>query len=224
MNSTDNAINMRHPTEVELQAVYQNQARTFGDPTDPPSVEAWKRRVKVDDILVAEDVSYPQRPFMVGTSIIYPTQLTVPDSESLRAAWLTMIAVASTHQGKGVWGQLSAQGLGILIERGYPIVVGVPTQTAMYDGFGAGVASYTRSYSIDRRFAKLKAAPGDIRAREINAAEAKSYLPELYERWCAATPGAVTRSDAWWADHLEDRPAQRATELRCTTRSIRTAT
>ncbi|WP_432206423.1 GNAT family N-acetyltransferase [Mycobacterium paraffinicum] len=200
---------MRHPTEDELQAVYRNQARTFGDPVDPASVQAWKRRVKVDDILVAEDVSDPQRPFLVGTSIIYHTQLTVPEGASLRAAWLTMIAVASTHQGKGVWGQLSAQGLGILMERGYPIVFGVPTQTAMYDGFGAGVATYTRSYSIDRRFATLRAAPGAIRAREVDAAEAKSLLPEIYERWCAATPGAVTRSDAWWADYLEDRPTQR---------------
>ncbi|OBI06557.1 GNAT family N-acetyltransferase [Mycobacterium scrofulaceum] len=208
MNSTDGAINMRHPTKDELQAVYRNQARTFGDPIDPESVEAWKRRVEVDDILVAEDVSDPQRPLLVGTSIIYPTRLTVPGA-TLRAAWLTMIAVASTHQGKGVWGQLSAKGLGILMERGYPIVFGVPTQTAMYDGFGAGVASYTRSYSVDRRFAKLRATPGDVRAREIDAEEAKSRLPEIYERWCAATPGAVTRSDAWWADHLQDRPTQR---------------
>lgn len=209
MNSTDNAINMRHPTDDELQAVYLNQARTFGDPVDPRGIEAWKRRVDAGDILVAEDVSDPQQPFLVGTSIIYPTRLTVPGAASLRAAWLTMIAVASTHQGLGVWGQLSAKGLGILIERGYPIVFGVPTQTAMYDGFGAGVASYLRGYSIDRRFAKLRSAPRELRAREVTAAEAKPRLPEIYERWCATTAGAVTRNDAWWADHLEDRPTQR---------------
>lgn len=210
MNSTDNAISMRHPTVDDLQAVYENQARTFGDPVDEHAVEAWKRRVDVNDILVAEDVSDPHRPLLVGTSIIYPTQLTVPGGASLRAAWLTMIAVASTHQGKGVWGQLSAKGLGILIDRGYPIVFGVPTQTAMYDGFGAGVASYLRSYRIDRRFAKLRNRPSQIRAREVHTAEARHVLPEIYERWCATTPGAVTRNDAWWADYLEDRPTERA--------------
>ncbi|WP_156737579.1 MULTISPECIES: GNAT family N-acetyltransferase, partial [unclassified Mycobacterium] len=110
MTSTDDAISMRHPTEDDLAAVYANQARTFGDPVDPRGVEAWKRRVSVDDILVAEDASDPQQPFLVGTSIIYPTRLTVAGGASLRAAWLTMIAVASTHQGKGVWGQLSAKG------------------------------------------------------------------------------------------------------------------
>src|SRR4051794_34856294 len=100
MNSTDNAISMRHPAEDDLQAVYENQARTFGDPVDPRGIEAWKRRVHVEDILIAEDVSDPQRPFLVGTSIIYRAQLTVPGGVSLRAAWLTMIAVATTHQGK----------------------------------------------------------------------------------------------------------------------------
>lgn len=208
MNATD-AISTRHPTENDWQAVYENQARAFGDPVDPPTVEAWKRRVNAEDILIAEDVSDPQHPFLVGTSIIYRSQLTVPGGASLRAAWLTMISVASTHQGRGVWAQLSAQGLGILVDRGYPIVCGAPTQTAMYDGFGAGVASYSHSYTLDRRFAKLRERPSANRAREVNAAEARRLLPEIYERWRATTNGAVRRDDAWWDDYLQDRPAQR---------------
>lgn len=209
MNTTDDPISIRYPTERDWQAIYENQARTFGDPVDSPTVEAWKRRVRLDDILVAEDVSDPQHPFLVGTSIIYPVRLTVPGAAGLRAAWLTMITVSSTHQGRGIWARLSAQGLGILLDRQYPIVFGVPTQTAMYDNFGAGVASYTCAYSIDRRFAKLRDAPRKNRAREVGAAEAKILLPEIYERWCAVTNGAVERSSAWWDDYLEDRPTQR---------------
>jgi predicted acetyltransferase len=214
----DGSLKIRHPTEKDWQAVYENQARTFGDPVDSASLEAWKRRVELDDILIAEDVSDPQQPFLVGTSIIYRSRLTVPGGASLRAAWLTMIAVASTHQGQGVWAQLSAKGLGILIDRGYPIICGVPTQTAMYDGFGAGVASYSQNYSLDRRFAKLRNKPSTNRAREVNAAEARRHVPEIYERWCAATNGAVERGSAWWSDALEDRPTQRGngSELNCT--------
>lgn len=181
-------------------------------------VEAWKRRVELEDILVAEDVSDPQQPFLVGTSIIYRARLTVPGGASLQAAWLTMIAVASTHQGTGIWGQLSAQGLGILLDRGYPIVCGVPTQTAMYDGFGAGVAGYSRTFSIDRSLAKLRAESGKFRTREVNAVEAQRYLPEIYEGWCDQTNLAVSRDRAWWTDHLEDRPTQRGKgpALNCT--------
>lgn len=120
-----------------------------------------------------------------------------------------MISVASTHQGRGIWAQLSAQGLGILLDRGYPIVCGVPTQTGIYDGFGAGVSSYSHTYSIDRRFAKLRAAPSGNRAREVDAEEARSRLPEIYARWCAVTNGAVERENALWDDFLEDRPTQR---------------
>jgi predicted acetyltransferase len=209
VNATDDAIEIRYPTEDDWEAVYENQARAFGDPVTPPDVEAWKRRVKLEDILIAEDVSDPRRPFVVGTSVIYRAQLTVPGGARLRVAWLTMISVASTHQGRQIWAQLSAQGLGILIDRGYPVICGVPTQTAIYDGFGAGVASYTQTYSIDRRHAKLRAAPVKNRAREVNASDAESHLPEIYERWCAATNGAVSRDSAWWADHLEDRPTMR---------------
>jgi predicted acetyltransferase len=218
MNTTDDAIRIRHPTENDWQAVYENQARAFGDPVGARDVEAWKRRIELEDILIAEDFSDPQQPFLVGTSIIYRTRLTVPGGARLRAAWLTMIAIASTHQGKGIWAQLSAQGLGKLLERGYPVVCGVPTQTPMYDSFGAGVASYSRSYSIDRRSAKLRDAPSGSRAREINASEARRHLAEIYERWCVATDGAVDRDSAWWVDYLEDRSTQRgnASALNCT--------
>lgn len=209
MSDGDDAINIRHPGDDDWQAVYENQARTFGDPVGARDVEAWKRRVTPEDILIAEDLSDPDQPYLVGTSIIYRTQLTVPGGGSVRAAWLTMIAVASTHQGKGIWAKLSSQGLGILLDRGYPIVFGVPTQTAMYDSFGAGVSSYSHSYSVDRRFAKLRDAPGEIRAREVSAEQAKDRLPELYDRWRAVTNGAVERDSAWWADAFDDRSIQR---------------
>jgi predicted acetyltransferase len=209
MDTPDDAIRLRHPTEDELPAVYRNQARTFGDPMTSADVEAWIRRVEVENMLVAEDVSDPERPFLVGTSIIYPSRLTVPGGGTLRAAWLTMIAVASSHVRTGIWAQLSARGLEILLDRGYPVICGVPTQTAIYDGFGAGVATYANTYCIDRRFAKLRAATGPNRAREVDADAARGDLPEIYERWAAATAGAMDRNSAWWADYFEDRSTQR---------------
>jgi predicted acetyltransferase len=209
MGKQDDSIRLRFPTEEDRRAVYENQARTFGDPVEPGDVEAWGRRAELENMLLAEDVSDPQQPFLVGTSIIYPSRLTVPGGASLSVAWLTMIAVAASHEGRGIWAQLSAEGLGILMDRGYPIVCGVPTQTAIYDGFGAGVASYAHTYCIDRRFAKLRAAPHRSRAREVDANEAKCRLPEIYQRWCAVTSGAMERSSAWWDDYLEDRVSQR---------------
>jgi predicted acetyltransferase len=209
MGTQDESIRLRFPTEEDRRAVYENQARTFGDPVEPGDVEAWARRAELENMLLAEDVSDPQQPFLAGTSIIYPSRLTVPGGASLPVAWLTMIAVAASHEGRGIWAQLSAEGLGILMDRGYPIVCGVPTQTAIYDGFGAGVASYAHTYCIDRRFAKLRAAPHRSRAREVDATEAKCRLPEIYQRWSAVTSGAMERSSAWWDDYLEDRMSQR---------------
>ena len=209
MNAADDAIRIKHPTEDDWQAVYENQARAYGISVDPRDVEAWIRRVNLHDILVAEDMSDPEQPFVVGTSLYYRLRLTVPGGASLEAAWLSMIAVAATHQGQGIWQRLSLQGFGILQDRGYPILCGVPTQPAVYEILGAGVASYARTYDIEPRFTELRAKPRRNRAREVGAAQAARLLPPLYDRWCAITPGALSRDDAWWDDILEDRITQR---------------
>jgi predicted acetyltransferase len=209
MNSPADSVNIRFPTEHDLQAVYENQADVYGITADPGDVEAWKRRVDLDDILIAEDVSDPQHPCVVGTSLYYRLQLTVPGGRTLEAAWLAMIAVAATHQGRGVWQRLSGQGFGILMERGCPILCGVPTQPTVYEILGAGVASYSHTYNIEPRFTELRAKPSRNRARKVNAAEAKSQLPSIYDRYLAVTPGALSRRSGWWDDVLEDRVTQR---------------
>ncbi|OBB99105.1 GNAT family N-acetyltransferase [Mycobacterium sp. 852002-40037_SCH5390672] len=209
MNATNDAIRIKHPTESDWQAVYENQARAYGISVDPRDVEAWTRRVNLQDILIAEEMSDPAQPYLVGTSLYYRLRLTVPGGASLEAAWLSMIAVAATHQGKGIWQQLSIHGFGILQERGYPILCGVPTQPTVYEILGAGVTSYARTYDIEPRFTELRAKPTINRAREVDAAQAARHLPRLYDRWCAITPGALSRDDAWWSDVLEDRITQR---------------
>lgn len=208
MNAAD-TLRIRYPNDDDLQAVYESQARVYGISVEPRDVEAWKRRVELEDILIAEDVSDPQQPFLVGTSLTYRMRLTVPGGASLRAAGLAMITVAPTHERTGIWQQISAQGFGILMERGYPILCGLPTHPRIYDGLGGGVASYSRTYCINRRIAKLRAAPSPSRAREVNASDAADHLPTIYDRWCAITNGALNRDGAWWADFLEDRPTQR---------------
>ncbi|BCZ23561.1 GNAT family N-acetyltransferase [Mycobacterium senriense] len=209
MNATNEAIRVRHPTESDWQAVYENQARAYGISVDPRDVAAWTRRVNLQDILIAEDMSDPAQPYLVGTSLYYRLRLTVPGGASLEAAWLSMIAVAATHQGKGIWQQLSIHGFGILQERGYPILCGVPTQPTVYEILGAGVTSYARTYDIEPRFTEMRAKPTRNRAREVDASEAARLLPPLYDRWCASTPGALSRDAAWWDDVLEDRITQR---------------
>jgi predicted acetyltransferase len=209
MNPPDDGIRTRFATDEDWQAIYENQARAYGVSMEPPDIEAWKRRVRLDDILVAEDVSDPRHPFLVGTSLYYRLRLTVPGGASLDAAWLAMIAVAATHQGRKIWQRISIQGFGILQDRGYPILCGVPTQPAVYEILGAGVASYSRKYNIEPRFTDLRVKPSRNRAREVGASEAGPHLPPIYDRWCAITPGALSRDSAWWADFLEDRPTQR---------------
>lgn len=209
MNTPDDAIRIRFATDDDWHAVYENQARAFGISVEPRDVDAWKRRLELEDILLAEDVSDPQQPSVVGTSLCYRLRLTVPGGASVSAAWLAMITVAATHQGRGIWQQLSFKGFETLLDRGYPILCGVPTQPTVFDVLGAGVASYARTYNIERRRAELRANPSRNRAREVSASEARRHLPAIYGRWCGITHGELSRDRAWWADFLEDRVTQR---------------
>lgn len=208
MTATD-TITIRHPHENELPAVYESQARVYGFSVEQQDVDAWKRRVHPEDILIAEELSDPAHPFLAGTSLTYRMHLTVPGGASLPAAGLAMITVAPTHERTGIWQQLSAQGFKILVDRGYLILCGLPTQPRIYDVLGAGVASYGRTFLINRRAARLRVGPSQNQAREICAKEAADYLPAIYDRWCAMTHGALSRDSAWWADFLEDRSTQR---------------
>mgnify|MGYP005813065687 CR=1 FL=1 len=104
---TADAIRIRFPNDDDLQAVYESQARVYGISVEPRDVKAWKRRVYLDDILIAEDITDPQQPFLVETSLTYRSQLTVPGGASPRAASLPMFTVAPTHERAGIWQQLS---------------------------------------------------------------------------------------------------------------------
>lgn len=209
MDTRDDVIQIRFASDDDLQAVYENQARAFGMEVHPRDVEAWKRRVKPEDILVAEDFSESQHPLLVGTSLCYRLRFTVPGGVSLSAAWLTMATVSATHHGRGIWQRLSAEGAGILLDRGYSFICGVPVQPTAYQTLGAGVVSYARTHRIQPHVAELRCPPARNRAREATADEARRQLPKIYERWCATTPGALSRDGAWWDDFLEDRPTQR---------------
>lgn len=205
----DDAIRIRLAAEDDWHAVYEHQARTFGVNVELRDIEAWKKRVQLEDILVVEDISDPEHPYLVATSLCYRLRLTVPGGASLDAPLLAMVTVAATHRNRGIWQQVSARGFGMLMERDYPILCGVPTRTPMYEVLGAGVATYTRTYNVDPRSAKLRTAPGPSRAREVTAAEAARCLPPIYDRWCEQTHGALSRDSAWWGDYLQDRSTQR---------------
>ena len=44
--------------------------------------------------------------------------------------------------------------------------------------------------------------PGGV--RYVDAETARKLAPELHRRWCAITPGAVSRSEAMWDGQLRD--------------------
>ena len=58
---------------------------------------------------------------------------------------------------------------------------------------------------VDRRFATFRPDVAIDPVRFVDAATARKILPDIYDRFRRARPGAVSRNEAWWDFLLRDR-------------------
>src|SRR5207244_1114168 len=94
-------------------------------------------------------------------------------------------------------------------EAGEPAAILTASEGGIYGRFGYGVASHVRKTRIDRRRVSLRTPGNPAAVERVSKAEARKRLPELHARWCAVTPGALDRSDAWWDRLTVDRESSR---------------
>jgi predicted acetyltransferase len=72
------------------------------------------------------------------------------------------------------------------------------------------VASVVRKTEIQRRRVALLT-PGDpLAVQRMPKDEARKRLPDIHDRWRAQTPGALSRSDAWWEVLTHDLEVRRS--------------
>ena len=96
-----------------------------------------------NDIGIAEDISDPEAPFIVGTGSVLRMSVTVPGGAQLSAAALCQGMVATTHQKRGLY----AKGLVLLALGLVPIVnlaatIAASLATLVYCGVAADWDEY----------------------------------------------------------------------------------
>lgn len=189
MNNMDDTIKIRFATDDDLQAVYENQARVYGNSVEPADIEAWKRKVNPEDILVAEDISDPENPFLVATSLYYRLRLTVPGGATLDAAWLAMITVAATHQRRGFGSRSACRA------SEYSKTAVTPSSVVSRPG-RRSTKSWVPAWRAMPGHSTLIRIPRSCVLRPAETrpggggGRGKSHLPRIYDRWCATTQGA----------------------------------
>ncbi|WP_067698056.1 GNAT family N-acetyltransferase [Nocardia jejuensis] len=195
-------LRIRRAREDDWNALRDCYSRAFGG-VHTKDFESWKQQFRLTDIVVGEDVSDPDAPFIAGTAAILRTLVTVPGGAQLEVAACAQGMVATTHQKRGLYSKIQAEMMYVALESGADLFAAMPGPGGSYGG--VGVAGHTRHLVIDRRRAELRAGQDDASpARELRPGIARSRMREVYDRWQHATPGSLARGEFYWPATYDD--------------------
>ncbi|MFN2483585.1 MAG: GNAT family N-acetyltransferase [Candidatus Limnocylindria bacterium] len=186
---------------IELRPFEPDEARrflevcemAFGEGLNEADLPTWLPLLERDRSLCAiEDGA------MVATAGINSFSMTIPGGE-LPVAGVTMVGVLPSHRRRGILTSMMRRQLEDVRARGEPIAILWASEGAIYQRFGYGLASLIGRIQVDRsRTTYRRPTATHGRMRLIENDEALRLLPAIYERFRPSSPGAVTRSEAWW--------------------------
>ena len=152
----------------------------------PMRAEGFKRIWEPDRSFCAWD-----GPEMVGTSVAFSLQLTVPGG-TVAAGGTTMVSVAPTHRRRGILRQMMAAHLRDVADRGEPLSALWASESSIYGRFGYGLAAQGVDLRIPRQYTNLhRLAPSPAPIRLVDEQEARRHIPSIYERWPPWWPGLL---------------------------------
>jgi predicted acetyltransferase len=198
-------IRIRRATAQDFDEISRLDGAAFGFQYTEQDLADALTLIEPDRFLVATD-----RDRIVGVTGDYPFTMTVPGGGSLEVPGVTWVSVDVTHRRRGILRGLMQRQLADYREQGAPLAILTASEGGIYERFGYGAASLVRKTAVERRRAQLRR-PADAGAVErVTAAEARRRMPAIHERWRAQTPGALSRTDAWWDYLCLDRESQRS--------------
>ncbi|CAN5198834.1 GNAT family N-acetyltransferase [soil metagenome] len=190
------AIEIRSPSEDELRAAMQAGETAFGEEQKDEDFERHSRMMSTERFYAAYDCDVP-----VGTTASFSFTLTVPGGE-LPAGGVTWVGVLPSHRRRGVLTQMMRRQLDDLRELGDPLAILWASEAAIYGRFGYEIAAPTMMMDADRSRFAYRDDPGPSGAvRIVDREEAARLLPQVYDAYRRAVPGAVARSADWWQQY-----------------------
>jgi predicted acetyltransferase len=185
---------------IDVRVVREDEFDAWSDAIDigfhePKSRGDGPRRRKAWDAARCTGAFDGAKP--VGTFRSVELQLTVPGNSSVPMTGVTSVTVMPTHRRRGVLSRMMSFEFAAARERGEALAGLYAAEYPIYGRFGYGAAVEGATWELDARAAKfVRDLPGTVEV--VDAQEARSIAPQLYEELRAVTPGAVTRSEKVW--------------------------
>lgn len=189
-------LEIRPHSPEELWDYRTAVARGFGyDPIEKPGErELYLQRHEPDRSLVAVDDGH-----IIGTSVAYTFQISVPGGALVPTAGLTDVTVATTHRRRGILTRLMQRHLENARDRGEQLAALWASESGIYTRFGFGMAMHHERWEMSTSYADFAyqpEVPGKVRF--ATATEMRALAPEIYQRVVRIRPGMICRPDGWW--------------------------
>ena len=187
---------IRVPAPDELQAYMSPIQLAFAEDPSQAEIDDWLKVVEADRWLGAfEDAASQQ---VAGCASAHSVRLTVPGGQ-VAAAAVTGVGVRPDYRRRGILRALMRRQLADVHERGEPVAALWASEGAIYQRFGYGLAAMDGHFEVAvERTAYARPRPSEGRVRIVSEEEAADLIPPVYEAMRAQTPGALSRSEAWW--------------------------
>jgi predicted acetyltransferase len=136
---------------------------------------------------------------LIGTTRSFDADLAVPGSPRVPMAAVTGVGVRPDRTRRGVLTELMRAQFADFAERGVPVATLYSSEGPIYGRFGYGVATLGKSYTVNRRRARLRPevpAGGEITVLGLEAS--LEQVPGLYDALPRTRPGMMSRASYSW--------------------------
>ena len=207
MTLRDEPIEIRAIAEEQFDAALSTAYRAFGTLPGEDDRRYFGARFDLSRALGAFSGDR-----LVGTSTVLTLELTLPGGAVCPAGGPAWVTTLPGYGGRGIGTRLVLAQQAAMRARGEAVSVLTASVGDLYRRFGYGPATALSTFVVESEHAAFVTArprtrlEERVRVRPIDVDEARAVLPALYGRLRLRDAGAVSRSRAWWDDHLDDGP------------------
>lgn len=190
-------VQIRTLTDADLDAFRFCVDVAFHETTSDDSLRKWEPLLVRERTAIAFDGDR-----LVGTSGVFPQQLSVPGGE-LGCAGITVVTVLPTHRRRGILTRMMTRLLEQALAAGEPLAGLWAAEGGIYGRFGFGVATQVARIELGGGSPPPPRSPDAPRTLELLPLQgAAPLLDPLWERVRAQRAGIPARTGRWWTQNI----------------------
>lgn len=198
----DDDIVLRQAEPEDFDAMIARDEQAFSGVFSTDERERTRASLVFERFVVAVDGDD-----VVGLAGSFDFELTLPGGATVPTAGTTWVSVAPTHRRRGITRDMLTWVHDDASARGLAAAELMASEGSIYERFGYGVATHTRSVVIDRGRAIVRPDVIDASAGAVRLVDAPSSVDAMhdrYERYRRGRVGELSRTRQWIEDRLAE--------------------